>query len=314
MTVWSISWYNVKNTSGVAQIVALALLGRLTVNSSRGRWTTIPTSLKGTKTARTLEKGLMILSLFDEEHPSWTLSGISKATAVPVPTVLRLVKTMEASRYLHRNAQTRGYELGSAMCRGASVARRHSELIRVARPHLERLTELTTESTALGVWERGESLVVDMNPTPRPFKPDWLPGVTIPGLAAVYAKIAVAFAPESVREAALAKNHPRMTEHTITDPVQLREEIDRIRRERVAFGIETIVVGICTVGAPVFDSSGQVAASMAVVVPTERFGPIQMREHGAAVLRAATLFSRELGAADDILVTDSPYGTGLPNS
>ncbi|MFH0916451.1 MAG: IclR family transcriptional regulator [bacterium] len=261
----------------------------------RQRGRTISSTGTAVRIARTLEKGLMILSLFDREHSSWTLTGISEATGIPMPTALRLARTLEKSRYLRHDARTRSYELGSAIYRAVSVTRSHSELIRVARPHLESLTEFTTESTALGVWEHGESLIIDMILTPRPFKPANLVGTTIPGLAGLYGQIAVAFAPDSVLEAALALDHPQITAHTITDPAQLREEIERIRRERVAFGVETVVIGICTVAAPIFDSSGKVAACMAVVAPTERFGPVQMREHGAAVLREATLVSRELG-------------------
>jgi IclR family pca regulon transcriptional regulator len=291
----------VKVSDGVLQIVLRVLTadeaGREPGLNLRG--VIISSMGREVKTARTLEKGLMILSLFDDEHPSWTMTGISEATGMPMPTALRLARTLEKSRYLRHEAQNRSYELGPAIYRAASVPRAHSELIRVARPHLERLTELTTESTALGVWEHGESHIIDMILTPRPFKPANLAGTTIPGLAASCGRIAAAFAPESVLEAALAKGHPQMTEHTIIDPVQLREEIERIRRDRVAFGIETISIGVCAVSAPVFDSSGKVAASMAVVAPTERFGPVEMREHSAAVLRAVTLLSRELGWTGD---------------
>ena len=171
-------------------------------------------------------------------------------------------------------------------------------MIRIAHPHLERLSETTTESAALGVWERGDTHIIDMVLTPRPFKPANQVGRTIPGLASSSAKIFVAFAPESVLEAALAMDHPQITPHTVTNPVQLREQIERIRRERVAFGIETLTIGICAVSAPIFDSTGRVIASMAVVAPTERFGAVEMREHAAAVLRETTLLSRELGWTD----------------
>ena len=72
------------------------------------------------------------------------------------------------------------------------------------------------------------------------------------------------------------------------------------RREGVAFGIETNTIGMCTVAAPIFDSSGKVAASMAVIAPTERFGPVEMRDYRTAVLTEATLVSRELGAPETV--------------
>ena len=251
----------------------------------------------GTKTARTLEKGLMILSLFDAEHPRWTLTSISEATSIPMPTALRLARTLEKSRYLRQDARTRSYELGSAIYKLGSVMLSHSELIPIAHPHLERLSRLTTESAGLAVWQRGEAHIIDIVLTPRPFKPANPVGRIIPGLGSACGRVTVAFSPDDVLEAALAMDHPRLTEHTITDPVQLRGEIERIRREGVAFGIETNTIGVCTVAAPIFDSTGKVAASMAVVAPTERFGPVQMREYGAAALREATLVSHELGYA-----------------
>ena len=249
----------------------------------------------GTKTARTLEKGLTILSLFDVDRPEWTLTAISETTGIPMPTTLRLARTLEKSGYLYQNPQTRSYELGSVLYRVASVTRTHSELIHAARPHLERLASVTSESAALGVWERGSAHILDMVLTARPFKPANQAGRIIPGLASSCGRIAVAFAPESVLEAALAMDHPQLTEHTPADPVQLRGEIERIRRERVAFGVETISIGMCAVAAPVFDSSDRVIASMAVVAPTERFGPVEMRAHAAAVTRETTLLSQELG-------------------
>ena len=239
----------------------------------------------------------MILSLFDMEHPSWTIKGVSEATGVPMPTALRLARTLQKAGYLRQDPKTRSYELGSAFYRAASVTRSHSELARIARLHLEHLTEVTTESAALGVWERGDAHIIDMVLTPRPFKPANQAGRIIPGLSSSCARIAVAFAPEHVLEAALAMDHPQITQFTPTDPVQLRVEIERIRHEGVAFGIETLTIGTCAVSAPVFDASGRVVASLAVVAPTERFGPVEMREHAAAVLREADLLSRDLGAA-----------------
>jgi DNA-binding IclR family transcriptional regulator len=247
------------------------------------------------KTARTLEKGLAILSLFDHEHPRFTLSGISAATNIPMPTALRLARTLARSRYLHYDERTRSYELGSAVYRAASGLRSYSELIRLGHPHLVRLTEQTTESTALGVFQHGESLVIDMVLTPRPFKPTSMVGTSFPGLTSLYAKIAVAFGPDTMLEEALASEIPSITDQTITDRAVVRGEIELIRREGVAFGIETLVLGICTVAAPIFDAAGSVTASMAVVAPTERFGPVQMREHAAALRQETMLLSHEFG-------------------
>jgi IclR family pca regulon transcriptional regulator len=249
----------------------------------------------GTKTTRTLEKGLMILNLFDSEHSCWTLKGITEATGISMPTALRLTRTLEKAHYLRHDGRTRGYELGPAIYRAASAPRSHTELIRVAHPHLQSLTWLTTETTALGIWEHGWAHIIDLVLTPRPFKPVIHVGTAIPGLATLHAQIAVAFGPDNVLEAALALDHPHYTDYTLTDPAQLREQIEYIRREYMAFALETMTLGVCSVAAPVFGPHGEVVASVALLAPVERFGPIEMRNHGAAVLREANLVSQELG-------------------
>lgn len=86
-----------------------------------------------------------------------------------------------------------------------------------------------------------------------------------------------------------------MTDHTITDPALLRDEIELIRREGVAFGIDTLGVWICSVAAPIFDASDSIVASIAVVSPADRFDPVQMREQAGAVLQETVLMSHEFG-------------------
>jgi DNA-binding IclR family transcriptional regulator len=244
--------------------------------------------------SRTLEKGLQVLSLFDVDRPEWAFKEIREATGLPKATGFRLVKTLENLKYLARNPQTGKYHLGSAMMKAAYLTLSHSNLVRLASPYVEELAKRTTETIDVAVWTDQGSVIVHTEYTLRPFRPHSPPGMVLGGLTNVHSKIFVAFGPRDRWDAAIAENVGR-TPHSIVDPVELREELERVLRLGVAFGVEEHNLGTCAVGAPVFDSAGEVRATMAVVTPSERFDPEVRRGHAAAVRETALRLSGELG-------------------
>ena len=245
--------------------------------------------------SRTLEKGLLVLSLFGVECPEWTLKEIREAVGLSKATGFRLVKTLENLKFLAYNPKKGTYHLGSSMLRGVYLTLSHSELARVADPHIRRLSAETTETANLAVWTDQGAMIIDAIYTTRPFKPYNPPGLFMPGLSNIHARVFLAYGPESAWPAAIAASSEPRTEYTVTDPQQLIEELRKVKREGVAFGLEEYQLGMCAVGAPVFDSSGEVRACIAVVAPSERFGPEEMMSYSAAVREAAVQLSQELG-------------------
>ena len=245
--------------------------------------------------SRTLEKGLQVLSLFDVIHPEWTLRDIREKAGLPKATGFRLVKTLENLKYLAYDPKSGTYHLGSAMLKAAYVTLSHAGLVRVAEPYVQALAEATTETADLSVWTDQGSMIVHTVYTPRPFRPYTPPGMVMAGLTNVHSKVFVAFGPESGWAKAIADNITPRTKYSITDPDRLIEELAKIRCEGVAFGLEEHNLGMCAVGAPVFDSTGEVRAGLAIVAPTERFGPAERLKHAAAVADVAASLSRELG-------------------
>jgi IclR family transcriptional regulator, KDG regulon repressor len=244
--------------------------------------------------SRTLEKGLQVLSLFDVSHPEWTLKDIRAKAGLPKATGFRLVKTLENLRYLAYDARSGTYHLGSAMMKSAYLTLSHSGLVRLAGPYVQALADATTETVDLSVWTDQGSMIVHTAYTPRPFRPYNPPGMVMSGLTNVHSKIFVAFGPENAWDEAVAGSVAR-TPFSITDPDRLREELRKVRREGVAFGIEEHNLGMCAVGAPVFDGTGKVRAVLAVVVPSERFGPPERTAYGRAATDVAAHLSQELG-------------------
>ena len=63
-----------------------------------------------------LAKGLRILSLFDEQRPSWRVTDLAATAGLPMPTVYRVVMTLVSEGYLDHlpNGEYRPGEIGRA--------------------------------------------------------------------------------------------------------------------------------------------------------------------------------------------------------
>jgi DNA-binding IclR family transcriptional regulator len=251
-----------------------------------------------TPLVRTLSKGLRVLGLFDEQHREWTLDQLAEASGMPRATAHRMARTLEEARYLVLDPETNRYHLGPAMLRGMYLSTGFSDLVRVARPYLESLSRETGESVTLAVDVDGVAVGVDMVDTSRPFKRRMALGTIIGDLANSSGKIFCAFRPPEERQRILSSPHPQLTQFTITDPVKLAEELDRVRQAGLAFDMEERDLGTCAVTAGVRDQSGDLIASISVVVPTGRFGPEERTKYAEAVRSCCAALSAFLGYSD----------------
>jgi len=244
---------------------------------------------------RALTRGLSILGLFDVDHREWTIDEMAEQTGLVRMTVYRMARTLESTAFLVRNAATNRYRLGPAAIAMSYVHEAHSPIVQAARPFLEALVKETGESVTLAVEVDGFPVCLDIITTTRPFKRMTAPGRIIGDIATVHGKIYAAFKSPEERAAILDQPLARRTPHTNIDRTVLAAELDRAAREDVAYDFEGFYLGICAVGAPVRDQFGSVVASISVVAPRGRFGPVEQESCTRSVKKAAADFSAYLG-------------------
>jgi DNA-binding IclR family transcriptional regulator len=247
---------------------------------------------------RALSKGLLTLGIFDAQHREWTLEEIVKETGLPRMTAYRMARTLQAANYLVLDPATGRYHLGPALLATSFLSEGYAQLVAVARPYLESLVEQTGESTTLAVEVDGVAVRVDTVFTSRPHRRQESVGRIIGDTANAHGKLFAALKPDAERERIVNLPHVQQTANTITDPDALRLELDKIRRESVSYDMEERNLGTCAVAAPVRDQVGEVIATLAVVVPTGRFGPKEREACTRAVKATAGTLSRFLGYAE----------------
>src|SRR6266576_673701 len=97
-----------------------------------------------------LAKGLRILSLFNEQRPSWRVSDLATAAGLPMPTVYRVVMTLASEGYLD-HLPNGDYRPGVRTLTLGTAALRSLDLVGIATPKLTELGERTGETVNLAV-------------------------------------------------------------------------------------------------------------------------------------------------------------------
>ena len=85
------------------------------------------------------------------------------------------------------------------------------------------------------------------------------------------------------------------TEDTITDTKRLKEEIQIIRRDDIAFDDEEYIPGVKSAAAPIKCENGSVIAVVSFVGLSIRVSSLKMRQLGTAVKNCAENISRSIG-------------------
>ena len=246
---------------------------------------------------RTLATGMALLSLFDAEHRVWSLDDMVERLGVSRITAYRMARTLQGTGHLVSDPSVGGYRLGPAMLAGIYLAEGFEQLVEVARPYLEALKQETGELAAIAVELDGVAVCADLVVSSRPYVLEIAVGRVIGDTANAHGKMFAAMKPEAERARVVRKRHPRLTPNTITEPAALAAEFERIRREGLAWDAEEHDLGTCAVVAPVRNQTGEVIATIGVVVPAGRFGPEAREACAAAVLGSAAALSEFYGYA-----------------
>ncbi|HXF82307.1 MAG TPA: IclR family transcriptional regulator [bacterium] len=251
-----------------------------------------PRTLGGTWT---LAKGLRLLDAFSSERPTMTLVALAEATALPRATAHRLLSALRTLGYVQYDPGTRTYRLGYKLLERGYLVSEQLELRPLARPHMERLRDLTRETVSLQVVDGDTGVYIEKLEPLEGFRLWTRVGMRRPLHAGCSMKVLLAHLPADRIEQILAQGLPRLTPLTIVDPEALRRDLAVIRDRGYSVTYGESHEGVHGVAAPIRDHTGRVVASLSVLGPAARIPASRVPELIPQVVRAAADISRDLG-------------------
>ncbi|MER5357289.1 IclR family transcriptional regulator [Streptomyces sp. NPDC002785] len=239
-------------------------------------------------------KVLKVLSAFDREYPSQTLSEIAQRTGLALSTAHRVVTELAGWGALERG-EDGSWHVGLRLWEIASGCPRTQILRDVALPYMQDLYEATHENIQLAVREGTELVFIERIAGHRSVELVTMVGARFPVGSTGMGRVLLAHAPRDIQEEVLDAPLRAWTPHTVTDPKTLRAQLDRIRREQVFVSDRQLSESTVAVAAPVRTGrTGPVSAALGIVIAARGAD----RAHGLRqlLLRAAYAVSDELGS------------------
>jgi DNA-binding IclR family transcriptional regulator len=205
-------------------------------------------------------------------------------------TAHRILRSLALYQFVRQN-EDGAYELGLRLLELGSAVAGQFDIVRMARPHMERLAGITGETVHLAVLDEDHAVYVDKVEGRHSIRLVSRPGYTVPLHATSLGKVLCAGLDDAALTALLDRLGRSLDHDTLA---RFRTEIDNARRTGYAVDREELLPGLMCVGTPIFDRDGSVLAAMSVAGPTFRMeGALQ--QHADVLADAVADLSAELG-------------------
>jgi DNA-binding IclR family transcriptional regulator len=249
-----------------------------------------------TSGVQSVERAIAILKAFSQKRAEIGVTELSQQLDLHKSTTSRLLSSLHKEGLVEENPITRKYRLGMVLATLGGLVLQHLDVTQAARPLMLALAETTQETVILAVRDRAETVNVAQVPSPQTVKHmEWV-GQRGPLHCTATGKVLLAYSPVADQEAIIyAKELPRYTPNTMTDPDRLCQDLAQVREQGYAVGREELEIGLNAVAAPVCDHSRDVVAAISVSGPAFRLSPDRFSTVAAHVQQTALKLSSQLG-------------------
>lgn len=233
-----------------------------------------------------LQKAIRVLKAFSNEEPRLSLTELSKKTGITISSLQRFVNTFVAEGFLHKDEQTKRYQLGHSLLYLGNLVKQESSLILVAEPILKRLNEETKESLSLNIIDGFERRCILNFDSSYPLSTKMLVGDTSPLYAGASSKTLLAFMP-GYEEYVNNVQFKKITDRTVTSKEELLQQLEQVRKQHYCITYGERVHGVCSISVPILNAAQQSVAAISIVIPEIRYRNYDEEELKQKMIQAA---------------------------
>lgn len=257
-------------------------------------------NLKPSNLVQTIERASSILDILGQSSQGISIRELSAKLKLPKGTSHRLLSSLSYFGYVRQDPKTRDYFLGFKLVDLGQLLLSQLDLRKEAEPFLRDLAEKTKETVHMVFLDRGEIVYIDkveLDHNPSGLRMASRVGLRNPAHSSAVGKVLLAHLPEEELNGLIKeKGLPKRTDHTITDPVQLKEHLKAVRTQGYAVDDEENERGIRCVAAPIYNETGRAVAAISISVPAFRVTKKVVQETlKKEVMETAFKISQRLG-------------------
>jgi len=244
----------------------------------------------------TLAKGLSVIEWMVRRQRDCRVTDLAQAFGMARSNAHRTLQTLVACGWAQRDASTSTYRPSLRLFELGSLVAEVADIGALLRPHLAALAQATGETIHLAALDGAEIVYLDKFDSPLPVAAYSRIGGRAPAYCVASGKALLAAARLDVP--ALRELLGPLVAHTpnsITDFAALHAELLQTQARGYAENREEWRLGVCGLGAPVFDARGEAVAAVGMSVPSIRFARAQARALAEELMACARDASLLLG-------------------
>jgi IclR family transcriptional regulator, acetate operon repressor len=235
---------------------------------------------------QTIDRAAQLLTLVLEAEGPRGLTELADDASLPKSTASRLLGALERQGLIQQRGRRGRFEPGPVLRRFAH----RGQLVELAQPHLEALSEASGETINLAVpGPLGVEHIAQVESRHFLGTGQWV-GRRVPYHCTAVGKVLIAFG-----GAEPGPLEP-LTPATIVDPDQLATEIARVRRDACATAIDELEIGLSSLAAPVVGAGGGVLAALSISGPALRLDAQRIAELRPILIHEAQTLGHDMGA------------------
>jgi len=216
--------------------------------------------------ANSLVRGLEIIKLFNEEHPSLSLAEIAKKLGVSRTVPYRLLFTLQSIGYLTQDEHTKQYQLTPKVLELGFSYLNSLKFPEIAQPYMESLRDEIGASCHLSILDGHEVVYVGSAPIRGVSAVNVNIGLRLPAHATANGKLLLAYeSKDSLTQMFQISNLTPYTDKTLTIPSEFQQQLEKIRQNGYSVTSGEFHPGIRSVAAPIYGRTGKVLAALNVV-------------------------------------------------
>jgi DNA-binding IclR family transcriptional regulator len=236
---------------------------------------------------------LQIMEALASSAGSTRVTELAKKLGTTKTRIFRHLRTLVALGYITQDSTDESYRVGVRLATLGRAMAETLNVLSVSRPVMRALRDDLGNTVILSILEGGRLLSAEQIDGRSMMAIGIVIGSELGLHSSAQGKIALAFGPSGLLDVVARGRLRSMTSHTVTDPEQLRKDVELARKQGWATAPGETMTGLNSLAAPVFIGEGAIA-TLAILGSVDDITEKPTRKQISAVVNAAREISGKL--------------------
>lgn len=240
------------------------------------------------ETVKSADRVLDIIEYLASEQEPKNLTELSRALHMPPSSAYKIVQNLLARGYLETDQQGRSFRLGYKILEIGTKFTQNTNVVTEFQYTAQKIINAINESVYLSIRNGKNILYIAEKQGNQPVRFVSHLGMQLPMHATAMGKMLLSqLSDDEIKALYPEEELGALTDRTIRERSKLIEEIQRIRKEKIAFSDSEAVQGIFCLAAGITNASNQIVAAMSISIPQTRLSEPLAEQAKRLVMQAA---------------------------